>query len=224
MKQPNKRRLTAANYTVMLAFLLAAGLGAWGAVRDRNRVALPETTTYTLPANIPQDTAVNAPANDVPYPTEEAGATIVYETETETEPAAPQYTLPLGSFIAKDYSGDNVVYSNTMRDWRVHTGIDFGDNRGQSVLSIADGVVTDVREDILWGVVLTIDHGDGIVAKYCGLEKESTPQPGDSVERGVVIGKLGEIPIESKDGPHLHFEITRDGKPADPWQLFRDAA
>ena len=220
MKRSPKRRWTRANYVVMLAFLLAAGLGAWGAVRDRSSVPPTETTTYTLPANIPQDAAVNVPVTDVlrtPETTEPEP-----QTEPQTEPES-HFALPLGSFIAKDYSGDNVVYSNTMRDWRVHTGIDFGDNRGQSVLAISDGTVTDVREDALWGVVLTIDHGDGIVAKYCGLEKGTTPQPDDTVERGVVIGKLGEIPIESKDGPHLHLEVTRDGKLIDPWKLLRDA-
>lgn len=222
MQHTKHKRWTAANYAVMIAFLLAAGLGAWGAVRDRSRLPLAETTTYTLPDNIPQDAAVNRPVSDVPY-TEDAAAEPETEPESTTEPQT-QYALPLGSFIAKDYSGDNVVYSNTMRDWRVHTGIDFGDNRGQSVLSIADGTVTDVREDAMWGVVLTIDHGDGIVAKYCGLEKDTTPQPEDTVERGVVIGKLGEIPIESKDGPHLHLEVTRDGRRIDPWKLLRDTA
>ena len=220
MKQTKIKRWTAANYAVMLSFLLAAGLGAWGAVRDRNVVPPTETTTYTLPANIPRDTAVNVPVPDVPYTEVEAS-----ETETASEPetkAQPRYALPLGSFIAKDYSGDNVVYSNTMRDWRAHTGIDFGDNRGQSVLSIADGAVTDVRDDVLWGTVVTIDHGDGIIAKYCGLEKGTTPQPNDTVERGVVIGKLGEIPIESRDGPHLHLEVLRDGRHIDPWKLLRD--
>ena len=221
MKQRKSPRWTAANYAVMLAFLLAAGLGAWGAVRDRNAVPPTETTTYTLPDNIPRDAAVNMPVADVPY-TETTETESISEPETEAE-TQPQYALPLGSFIAKDYSGDNVVYSNTMRDWRVHTGIDFGDNRGQSVLSIADGTVTDVREDVLWGIVVTIDHGEGIVAKYCGLEKGTTPQPGDTVERGVVIGKLGEIPIEGRDGPHLHLEVLRDGKHIDPWKLLRDS-
>ncbi len=218
MKQSPKRRWTRANYVVMLAFLLAAGLGAWGAVRDRSSVPPTETTTYTLPANIPQDAAVNAPVTDVPRMPETT------EPETETEPQTepePHFALPLGSFIAKDYSGDNVVYSNTMRDWRVHTGIDFGDNRGQSVLAIADGTVTDVREDVLWGVVLTIDHGDGVVARYCGLEKGSTPEVDAQVEQGVVIGKLGEIPVESKDGPHLHLEIRKNGTRIDPWKLLQ---
>ena len=219
MKRQPKQRYTKANYAVMLAFLLAAGLGAWGAVNDRH--SLPqETTTYTLPDNIVQDAPLHSPVTDVMR--DETITTGITElaTEPETEPA-PYFTMPLGNFIVKDYSADNVVYSNTMRDWRVHSGVDFGDNRGQSVLAIADGTVTDVREDALWGVVLTVDHGDGVVARYCGLEKETTPQAGDEVERGVVIGKLGEIPIESKDGPHLHLEITQNGRAVDPLRLLR---
>lgn len=205
---------TAATYGVMVLCLLAAAVGAWTTARkDGKTDRLTPQSTYDAPTNLPTEFAqADVPVTGVPY-TEP-------ETQTVTE-APPRYMLPLGSFITKDYSGDAVVYSNTMQDWRVHTGVDFGDNRGQSVLAMADGTVTDVREDVLWGVVVTIDHGDGIAARYCGLEKGSTPEVDTEVERGVVIGKVGEIPVESKDGPHLHLEVRRNGVRIDPWKLLQ---
>jgi murein DD-endopeptidase MepM/ murein hydrolase activator NlpD len=216
MKEKHAKQ-SAATYGVMILCLLAAAVGAWGAARKDARLDKSAAqSSYAEPTNLPTEYAqADVPVTGVPY-TEP-------ETQPETEAAQPQtkYVLPMGSFITKDYSGDAVVYSNTMQDWRVHTGVDFGDNRGQSVLAIADGTVTDVREDVLWGVVLTIDHGDGIVARYCGLEKGSTPEVDAEVEQGVVIGKLGEIPVESKDGPHLHLEIRKNGVRIDPWKLLQ---
>lgn len=215
MKEKHGRQ-SAMTYSVMILCLLAAAVGAWGAARKDAQIekSAPQSSC-TTPTNLPTEYAqAEAPVTGVPYT----------EPETEPiteEPQAPRYMLPMGSFIVKDYSGDAVVYSKTMQDWRVHTGVDFGDNRGQSVLAIADGTVTDVREDVLWGVVLTVDHGDGIVARYCGLEKGSTPEVDTQVEQGVVIGKLGEIPVESKDGPHLHLEIRRNGERIDPWKLLQ---
>ncbi len=213
--QEKHGKQSAAIYGVMILCLLAAAVGAWGAARKDTQIdKLASQSSYAEPTNLPTDYAqADVPVTGVPYT--EA------ETKAETTAEAPQYLLPMGSFITKDYSGDAVVYSNTMQDWRVHTGVDFGDNRGQSVLAIADGVVTDVREDVLWGVVLTIDHGGGIVARYCGLEKDSAPEVGAEVEQGVVIGRLGEIPIESKDGPHLHLEIRKNGERIDPWKLLQ---
>ena len=215
--QEKSRKQSAATYGVMILCLLAAAIGAWGAARKDAQIdKLAPQSTASAPSNLPTEYApADVPVTGVPYSEPET------ETETETEAPQPKYLLPMGSFIVKDYSGDSVVYSNTMQDWRVHTGVDFGDSRGQSVLAIADGTVTDVREDVLWGVVLTVDHGDGVIARYCGLEKGSTPEVDTEVEQGVVIGKLGEIPVESKDGPHLHLEIRKNGVRVDPWKLLQ---
>lgn len=215
-KKPSRQ--SAATYAVMIVCLLAAGLGAYGASKNpKDGRTTTESTSYTQPTNIPsQNVAANVPVSDVPY----SETQIETEMQTETE-AQKQYVLPMGNFITKDYSDGAVVYSNTMQDWRVHNGIDFGDNRGQSVLAAADGKVQSVTTDTLWGTVVTVDHGNGVVAKYCGLEKDSTPEVGAEVEKGVVLGKLGEIPVESKDGPHLHLEITVNGSRVDPLKFLQ---
>ena len=218
MKAKKQGRQSAATYAVMTVCLLAAALGAWGASRNgRDTGNLTETVSisYAPSVNLPtENVEADIPVTGVPYSEPET----VTEDVTEIE---KEYVLPLGSFITKDYSAGTVVYSNTMRDWRVHNGIDFGDNRGQSVLAIADGTVQEVREDVLWGTVLTIEHPNGLTAKYCGLEKGSTPPVGETVEKGVIVGKLGEIPVESKDGPHLHLEITVNGTLTDPLRILK---
>ena len=69
-------------------------------------------------------------------------------------------------------------------------------------------------------MIVEIDHGNGIVARYCGLKKGTVPDASDAVEQGDVIGKIGSIPVETKDGVHLHLEVTKSGKSIDPIELF----
>ena len=73
-----------------------------------------------------------------------------------------------------------------------------------------------MRDDTLWGTVVTINHNNGIVAEYCGLQKDSTLKAGATVKANEKIGLLGEIPIEKDDGIHLHLEIMKDGNLVSP--------
>ncbi len=218
MQAKENLRRSAVTYGVLCACLLAAGVGAWIAARDTTSVQPPAQSTVRM-TEATDYTPAQAPVQDIPLP--ETTETTEPPTIAETTEPPKRFTYPLGTFIVKDYSRGNLVYSATMEDWRVHNGIDFGDNRGQSVLAMGDGVVQTVESDPLWGVTVTIDHGSGITARYCGLEKDTAPAAGTSVEKGAVIGKLGEIPVESKEGPHLHLEVTVDGQPADPLEIIR---
>ena len=103
-----------------------------------------------------------------------------------------------------------------MGDWRVHNGIDFAAKKGDAVKAISAGTVLSVENDSMWGWVVTIDHGNGMKASYCGLQKEPAVKKGGSVKMGDVIGKVGEIPVEMKDEPHLHFEVRVNGTVTDP--------
>ena len=71
-------------------------------------------------------------------------------------------------------------------------------------------------DSALWGTVITVDHGNGFIAKYCGLRKDSTVKSGDEIKMGDKIGLLDEIPLEKDDGIHLHFELHKDGKAISP--------
>ncbi len=161
---------------------------------------------------------VNVPVTGVPDERDQTVTEAVTELGGNT-PYTGEFAMPLGTAIIKDYSNGEMVRSKTMQDWRVHNGIDFGDNRGASVLAIQDGVVTDVSSDELWGMVVTIDHGNGLAARYCGLAPGSTPEIGHTVEMNEIIGTLGEIPVEKADGPHLHFEIILNGETVDPLKV-----
>lgn len=138
------------------------------------------------------------------------------ETEAEVLKKTEGFALPMGNDIIKDFSGGEMVFSKTMGDWRVHDGIDFGGAAGNTVDAVADGRITKVYDDIFWGTVVEIDHGDSMTVRYCGLKKGTTLSEGSLVKKSEKIGTLGSIPIESADGDHLHLEIISDGKIVDP--------
>ena len=143
----------------------------------------------------------------------------VEETESVTEsnkPYSGKFALPMGNDIIKDYSNGEMVLSKTMGDWRVHNGVDFGGATGNAVDAVDDGIITKIYEDSFWGTVAEVDHGNGMIVKYCGLKNGSTLPENSRVTKGEKIGSLGKIPVESADGDHLHLEVMIDGKTVDP--------
>lgn len=132
---------------------------------------------------------------------------------------AEHFSLPLLSEVDKPFSGGDMVQSKTMGDWRVHNGVDFRGTVGDQVRAVNNGVVKAVYDDVLWGTVVEIDHGDGLIARYCGLGKGSTAAVGDKVKINDRIGNLGSVPVESADEVHLHFEMRQDGTAVDPMPI-----
>jgi murein DD-endopeptidase MepM/ murein hydrolase activator NlpD len=208
-------------YIALGCCLLAVGLGVWGAVQGRAPVTQGlsgansqiEARTTKAPVQT-QEAPANVPATGVADERETQQEQTTAATERETQ--AEYFMLPLGTKINKDFSNGEMVESKTMGDWRVHNGIDFAAKKGDAVKAISAGTVLSVENDSMWGWVVTIDHGNGMKASYCGLQKEPAVKKGGSVKMGDVIGKVGEIPVEMKDEPHLHFEVRVNGTVTDP--------
>ena len=116
--------------------------------------------------------------------------------------------------VIKEYS-EEVVYNATMGDYRAHTGVDFAASAGESVTAMSDGVVESIRYDDMYGYVITIRNGNFSVL-YCGMNGSVCCNEGQEIERGYVIGTVGDIPCESKDDSHLHIEVHVGDTPIDP--------
>lgn len=135
-------------------------------------------------------------------------------------PYKDYYCLPFGREIIKDFSSTTPVYSKTMGDWRTHNGIDFKGQEGGAVVAISYGEVISVFDDALFGTCVLIDHGNGVTAKYCGLNKDTlTVKEHSTVNSEDLIGYIENVPCETKDGAHLHFEITLNGETVEPLEL-----
>lgn len=144
-------------------------------------------------------------------------------SEEPVEPAnAPLYErssqmiYPLASTeIAKAYSSGAPVYSETMKDWRIHTGLDEAAQAGEAVKACANGQVKKTYTDGMLGNVIVIEHGD-YEFSYCGVSEDFPVKEGDIVTKGQVIGSVTAVPCEAAEAPHLHLEVRRDGTCLDP--------
>lgn len=113
--------------------------------------------------------------------------------------------------IIKEYSEDELVYSKTFDDYRVHKGIDIKCKRSEAVFAAADGTVEDVFTDSMEGITIVINHNNGFKSVYKNLSSDKMVKKGEGVTKGQVISGVGESAIfESEDENHLHFELLKD--------------
>lgn len=195
-------------YSVAALTLCATALLCiWLTGRNKTEVSPESTSEFSVTTEA--KTQVNVPVTGVPDVREEA----------TTEPLSSYFALPSENNIIKHFSGNEIVRNATTGDWRAHTGTDIAGEIGDPIKSISDGTVSGVRDDILWGTIVTVDCGNGIIAEYRGLGRGSTVEVGEQVKINDKIGNLGEIPIEKADGPHLHIEVREDGKNIDPEKI-----
>lgn len=180
------------------------------------RAALPDDTEPTLPTTEQaEETTTQAAAQ----PTAPLPAT----TETPVTEAAvsvknDHFILPIeNAQIVKQYSPDVLLFSETMRDWRTHNGVDFAADAGSEVRSVGNGTVCKVVSDPQRGYTIEIDYGT-FTGRYCALSQDGAVGIETEVHTGDVIGTLADMPLESADAPHLHFEALQNGEPVDPMQ------
>ncbi len=94
-----------------------------------------------------------------------------------------------------------------------HSGLDVAVPEGTPVRASAAGEVTDAGWVGDYGILVIIDHGGGFSTYYAHLS-QAVARPGQYVEQGQVIGLSGNTGLST--GPHLHFEIRRQGVPVNP--------
>lgn len=209
-------------YLALFVCLVAVGIGTVTGffATDPNADAEPEFTRVTVEWSEEIQPRITDNANiGISGIADERTETVTENTTektTENKPFSGSFTLPMGTDIIKDFSNGEMVESKTMGDWRVHNGVDFGGSAGNDVGAVAKGKITKVYDDVFWGTVVEIDHGNGMTAKYCGMKTGTCLPEGTQVEKGEKIGTLGHIPVEISDEDHLHLEITVDGKTVDP--------
>lgn len=229
MNNEEKKTKTNRNFKIAYAFTIVIALGALMFSKistEKNLGKINSLEEKTEPKQIITEATTNLPEETV-----RQNVTNVPDTRTETteknktddkynKPYKDYYCLPFGNQIIKDYSNMNPVYSKTMGDWRTHNGIDFTGEEGGAVVAISYGEVIAIYDDAIFGTCVLIDHGNGVTAKYCGLNKETlTVEENSTVEIETVIGYLGEVPGEKMEGNHLHFEITHNGEIVEPLEL-----
>ena len=230
-KQPNTSLIqriknTKANRAAIVsAILLVAALVVIIAVtvstnRAKNNGQEPPVT------NAPSTTVPSAPSTTSPSteaPTQRPSST----GSAQVEDKLPSFILPVNGILSKSHDASLQVYSNTMKDYRVHLGLDIVTEENAPVYAAADGTVAKIWNDTLMGYSIAIKHSGDCYTIYKNLS-DILPEgitEGTAVRSGQLIGSVGESAmIEVAEEPHLHFEMTVADLSVDPLEYFDDKA
>lgn len=180
---------------------------------------LPEDEATSGPDKVVRNSTQDLPAGIV----EDAfGASFKPTSLRRGNNAAAQLTaelqrlkaIPVGApaigKISSHYGKRNSPFSG--RD-QFHQGLDISAPIGTKVFAPADGVIVNAHWDGAYGNVVEVDHGFGLKTKYAHLSK-FTVNAGERIKRGQLLGAVGTTGRST--GPHLHYEITLNGKHLDP--------
>ncbi len=213
-------------YTIIICSLLGIGAATWFAVSrvtDRDGTTpQKEISEYNSPESSYND-IVEAPSSIISEITENVDTPVEdepYDKEAEeetkpTEEPKPSFKMPIKGNVSKAFSDTALQYSETYGDMRLHTGVDIVCQKGSKINACGKGTVTAVEETTDFGTVVSIDHGDSLIIKYCGLASANV-KSGDEVSSKTVIGSSDNVPCECADGAHIHLEAYRDGKVLSP--------
>lgn len=183
-----------------------------------SEVKVPVTTDH-------RETKVPETTEKAPETSTEAS---VNDTEaTEANAVPPKFTLPVLGILSKKHDTELQVYSATMNDYRVHSGIDIVTEEGAPVYAAAGGEISQIWNDPLMGKCISIKHGEGCYTVYKNLAPEIAAgiEVGEAVGEGQLIASVGGTAMtEIAEEPHLHFEITVAGKGIDPLEYFDESS
>lgn len=132
--------------------------------------------------------------------------------------AAPgRLAWPLSQRVLTQPYGCTAVKLEPVAAWcsagHFHSGIDLAAPVATPVHAAADGVARVAESPGGYGLYVVVDHGGGVTTLYGHLEW--TPlRSGEHIRAGDELGLVGSSGLST--GPHLHFEVRRDGRPVDP--------
>ena len=145
-------------------------------------------------------------------------AQVVKENSEETiKNEIINFSSPVEGEIMREYAKDKLVYSDTLKEWITHLGIDIKAQKTTVVKASAAGKIIAIKNDPRFGLSVLIEHKNGYSTMYSNLLTAEFVTVGEEVEQGETIGTVGNTAtFEIMDEPHLHFEIIKDGVQIDP--------
>lgn len=195
--------------------------------RTKDKTDLPEDSkapvTDTQTPDTPEDTK-KPEDTDEPEDTKKPDKPTV---STPVEDKIPSLILPVNGALSEKHDPKVQVYSPTLKDYRVHLGVDITTAEGASVYSAADGTVERVWKDDMMGYSIAIKHSGDCYTFYQNLS-DTLPEgikAGTAVRTGQLIGTVGDSAmVEIAEEPHLHFEMTVADLSVDPLEYFSEDA
>ena len=139
------------------------------------------------------------------------------EASPAPQTTAPDYAAPIeGGEIIAQFSPEKPLYSNTLKDWRTHNGIDIAAPEGTNVCNVFEGAVETIEQDDLMGNMVTVRHTDGKISRYASLATVTVAE-GQILKTGDVIGTVGKsMLLECGETDHLHYELWNEDQAIEP--------
>lgn len=143
----------------------------------------------------------------------------------ENKPTGDANTKPTLAFVSpvvgtviKSHSSTVPVFSETLEEWRIHTGVDISTDEGANVVAAEGGEITAVFTDPMLGVTVELTHSETHKSYYSNLDKTTVAvSVGDKVSKGDLLGTVGDTSVsEMAEEPHLHFEMKVNGVSVNP--------
>lgn len=217
-------------YVVLALCICAIGIAGWFTYADVKNYMEDDVPKSVITSSEPQNKQAEAKISGVEKetevvteePTEEPTEEYIeYVTESISEDIQQTDTekvSPVGDNreVVWEYSAEKFVYFESLKDWRLHKGIDYAIEDDGAVYSVTSGEVKDVVDDSLYGKGIVIQNNDGYVATYLGVKPADNIAIGLVVKSGDIIGTATEIPCEKKEKSHIHFEVKKDGNCVNP--------
>lgn len=143
-------------------------------------------------------------------------ATNTNTTKQETKKEL-SFAKPVEGEMVREFAQDNLIYSETLKEWTTHSGMDIKADKTTVVKAAEAGTVKSIKNDPRYGLTIVIEHDDNFQTIYSNLLTSEFVVEGEKVEKGQSIGTVGNTAVfEIADEPHLHFEIWKDSLPVDP--------
>lgn len=134
----------------------------------------------------------------------------------------PAFQKPIEGEIIKEFAKNNLIYSETLKEWITHLGIDIKAEKATVVKAAAAGTIKYIKNDPRFGLTIIIEHNNGFETRYANLLTTEFVAEGEKVKAGQTIGTVGDTSIyEVVDEPHLHFEILKNNENLNPNQYIQ---
>lgn len=184
---------------------------------ETNKIAI-NTTNIEKQETKESDKKVNE-VTTLPEEKKETTQTTAKEPEKKPDPT---FIKPIEGEIIVEYANENLVYSNTLKEWVTHNGIDIKAEKASIVKAASDGKVKFIKNDPRYGITVAIEHNNGYVSIYANLLTAEFVKEEEKVKQGQTIGTIGNTAVfEIADEPHLHFEILKEDKYLNPSEYIK---
>ena len=224
MDNTNKNKANFVLYIVLALIIVAVVCMTVFSMVTGSRKTTENPSTKVTESTKKNETTATEPITDKGNDTQANNVTTDEPAQDVSAPAKLNIMSPISKgYLLKEYDIDMPVYSLTMNDYRVHSGIDILADAGEPVMAIAEGTVQNIYNDPMMGNCISISHSGGLVSYYMGLSEEVCEgiEEGAPVFCGQNISSIGDSTlIELAEESHLHFELKKDGAYVNPIDYF----